>query len=83
MFFFLSCTERFFGEPKMVLLWHHCKNTLLERFFSECSMLFICIWIINTPNVKCRTCKLFYTIKYFPMYPVNNNIFRIDFSQAS
>ncbi len=26
-------SERFFGEPKMVLLWHHCKNTLLNLNF--------------------------------------------------
>jgi len=28
-FFFELFTERFFEEPKMVLLWHHCENPLL------------------------------------------------------
>ncbi len=26
-------TEKFFGEPKRVLLWHHCEKPLLEPLF--------------------------------------------------
>lgn len=29
-------TGRFFKEPKMVLIWHHCRNPLLDLHFSEC-----------------------------------------------
>ncbi len=28
-------TNRFFGEPKMFLLWHCCENPLLEPFFKS------------------------------------------------
>jgi len=30
--FYELFTERYFGNPKMVLLWHHCKNPPFRSF---------------------------------------------------
>lgn len=48
-FFGELLTERVSGETKIVILWHHCENSLLEALF-QCIMLVLCNLSFSFPT---------------------------------
>jgi len=43
---YILFTQRFFGEPKMVFLWHHCEKPVLKSLFLR--VYFILMLIVET-----------------------------------